>query len=76
MPTRTIFHPQLEVNAVTDFHEITKNVCTRTQKNKSISRHLICLTDYDYGYILKEIGRWDTIEFEIDVEVYSDDKEN
>ena len=31
MPTRTILHPQLEVNAVTDFHAISKIVCTRTQ---------------------------------------------
>ena len=29
-PTRTILHPQLEVNSVTDFHAINKVVCTRT----------------------------------------------
>ena len=29
--TRTILHPQLEVNAVTDFHAIPKSICTRTQ---------------------------------------------
>ena len=33
VPTRTIFHPQLEVNAVTDFHAIPKSVCTMTQAN-------------------------------------------
>ena len=31
VPTRTILHPQLEVNAVTDFHAIPKSICTRTQ---------------------------------------------
>ena len=36
VPTRTILHPQLEVNAVTEFHSITTSVCTRTQaKNPS-----------------------------------------
>ena len=28
--TRTIIHPQLEVNSVTYFHAITKIVCNRT----------------------------------------------
>ena len=27
VPTRTILHPQLEVNAVTDFHAILTSVC-------------------------------------------------
>ena len=31
VPTRTILHPQLEFNAVTDFHKITKSICTSTQ---------------------------------------------
>ena len=31
VPRRTILHPQLEVNAVTDFHAIPTGVCTRTQ---------------------------------------------
>ena len=42
---------------------------------KSISRHPICLTDSDYDYILEEIGRWDQIDFERDVEFYIDDEE-
>ena len=29
VPTRTIFHPRLEVNEVTDFHAIPESVCTR-----------------------------------------------
>ena len=28
--TQTALHPQLEVNAVTDFHAILTSVCTRT----------------------------------------------
>ena len=36
VPTRTITHPKLEVNAVTEFHAITTSVCTRTQAKKSI----------------------------------------
>ena len=50
VPTRTILHPQLEVNAVTDFQAIPTSVCTSTQK-KAISRQPICLTDSDYDYI-------------------------
>ena len=40
------------------------------------SRQPICLTDSDYDYILEEIGRRETNQFERDVEVYSDDKAN
>ena len=76
MTTRTILHPQLEFNAVIDFHTIPTSVCTRTQAKKSISRQLVCLTDYGYYYILEETGRQNQIDFERDVEVYSDDEEN
>ena len=76
MPTRIILHPQLEVDALTYFHSIPTSVCTRIQAKKSISRKPICLTDSDYDYILKEIGRQDKIEFERDVDVYSDDMED
>ena len=31
VPTSTIIYPQLEVNAVIDFHEIPISVCTRKQ---------------------------------------------
>ena len=31
VPTLAIFHPRIEVNAVTDFHATPKIVCTRTQ---------------------------------------------
>ena len=48
VPTRTILHPRLEVNTVTDFNAIPKSVCTRTQAKKSISRQPICLTNSDY----------------------------
>ena len=34
VPTRTILHPQLEINAVTDFYAIPTSVCTRTQAKK------------------------------------------
>ena len=34
VPTRTILHPQLEVNLVTYFHAIPTHVCTRTQAKK------------------------------------------
>ena len=70
VPTRTILHPRLEVNAVTHFHAISKNLCKTTQAKKSISRQPICLTDSDYHYILEEIGRQDKIEFERDVECF------
>ena len=53
VPTRTILHPRLEVNALTDFHAIPKSVCTRTQAKKHISTQPICLTDYDYNYIIE-----------------------
>ena len=36
VPTRTILHPQLEVNMITDFHAITTSICSNTQaKNPS-----------------------------------------
>ena len=31
VPTRTILHPQLEVNAITDYYEIPTSICSRTQ---------------------------------------------
>ena len=34
------------------------------------------MTESDYDYILKEIGRQEKIEFEKGVEVYSDYEEN
>ena len=54
--TRTILHPQLEVDAITDFHAIPTSLCSRKQAKKAISRQPICLTDTDYDYILEEIG--------------------
>ena len=48
------------------------SVCTRTQEKKGISRQPICLTYFDYDYILEEIGRRDKVNFEREVEVYSD----
>ena len=36
VPTRTILHPQLEVNTITQFHAIPTSVCSRTkEKNPS-----------------------------------------
>ena len=51
--TRTILHPQLEVDTITEFHATPTSVCSRTQAKKSISRQPICLTDADYDYILE-----------------------
>ena len=53
--THTILYPRLEVNAITDIHNISKSVCNRKQAKKAISRHPICLTDYDYYYILEKM---------------------
>ena len=55
--TRTIIHPQLEGDAITEFHATPTSICSRTQAQKSISRQPICLIDFDYDYILEEIGR-------------------
>ena len=76
MPTCKIHHTRLEVNKVIDFHAILKIVCNRTQEKIIISIQPICLNDSDYDCILEEIGPWDKIGFESDVEVYSNDKEN
>ena len=62
--TRTILHPQLEGDAITDFHEISTSICSRTQEKKTISRQPICLSDADYNYILEDIDQRDKIEFE------------
>ena len=45
VPTRTILHPQLEGDEITDFHAIPTSICSRTQAKKAISRQPICLTD-------------------------------
>ena len=34
VPTRTILHPQLEVDAITDFHAIPTSICSRTEAKK------------------------------------------
>ena len=74
--TRTVLHPKYEVNAITYFHEIPTNVCSRTKAEKEISMQPICLTDSDYDNILEEIGCLDKIEFEREVDVYSEDMED
>ena len=76
VPTCTILHPQLEGDAITDFHEIPRSICSRTQEKESISRQPICLSDYEYDYILEEIDQRDKIEFEREIDVYSDDMED
>ena len=36
VPTRTILHPQLEGDTITEFHAIPTSICSRTQaKNPS-----------------------------------------
>ena len=40
---------------------------------KAISRQPICLSDYDYDYILEEIGRQGKNDFDREVDVYSND---
>ena len=76
LPTRTILHTRLEVNVVTYFHSIPKSLCNREKTKKSISINPISLTESDYNYMLEENGCQDKIEFERDVEVYSDDEGN
>ena len=66
----------LEGDAITEFYAIPTSICSRTQANKAISRQPICLTDADYNYILEEIDRRDKIEFEREIDVYSDDMED
>ena len=56
VPTRTILHPQLEVDTITELHVIPTSVCSRKQAQKSTPRQPICVTDSDYDYILEEIG--------------------
>ena len=36
VPTRTIIHPQLEVDAIKDFHAIPTRVCSLSQFKKAI----------------------------------------
>ena len=45
-------------------------------RQKTISRQPIFLTDADHDYILEEIGRRDKIDFEREVDVYSDNMED
>ena len=76
VPTRTILHPQLESDAITDFHAIPTSICSRTQAKKAISRQPICVSDFEYDYILEEIDQRDKIEYEREIDVYSDDMED
>ena len=48
VPKRTILHPQLEVNSMTEFYPIPTSLCSRTQAKKAISRQPICLVDSYY----------------------------
>ena len=41
VPKRTMLHPLLEVNVVTDFHAIPTSVCNMTQANIYIPRQPI-----------------------------------
>ena len=68
------FNPRLEFNAITYICDIPKSVCNRTQSKQSISRHPICITDSDYDYILKEVGRQEKIGYKRIVEVHSVDE--
>ena len=76
VPTHTVLRPKLDVTAITDIHDIPKIVCKMTQAKKAISGHSICLTDFDYDYILKEIYCLENIYFKIYVEVLSNNKGN
>ena len=49
-------------------------VFVHEHRKKAISRQPICLIDYDYDYILEEIDQRDKIEFEREIDVYSDDR--
>ena len=45
-------------------------------QEKAISGQPICLTNAEYNYILKEIDQQDKIEYEREIDVYSDDMED
>ena len=47
---------------------------TGFKKDKSIQRHHILMTDADYNYILHGIERQETIDFEQNVSVNSDEE--
>ena len=76
VPTRKKLHTQLEINVITDFRTIPTSLCPRIQGKKCLLRQPIRLNGYDYDYILEEIGRREKIDFEIYVDVYSDDMED
>ena len=75
-PTRTILHPRLEVIIIRYVQDIPKKLCGRNKAKKGIQRHPIIVTDADYNYIMDEIERRETIEFERNVSVKSDDESN
>ena len=69
-------HAQYFIHNLKVINLIPTSICSRTQAKKSISRQTICLTDADYDNILEEIDRRDKIEFEREIDVYSDDMED
>ena len=75
VPTRTILHPLLEVNTVTYFYDRTKSLCNKTQEKIHIKTYHM----FDLFWLRLNLRRnlsLGKIEFETDVEVYSDDKRN
>ena len=57
VPTRTVFHPCLDVITIRYVQDIPKNVCNMIQSKEAIQRHPIFMTDSDYDYILDEVER-------------------
>ena len=59
--------------SVSELKQIPNNVCNRNQSLNALQRHSIHITDSDNDFILDEIKRWYTIEYEIDMSVYDEE---
>ena len=49
VPTRTILHPKLEVNAITDYNAIPASICSRTRES------VLDEVDFDYNSIMFQL---------------------
>ena len=75
VPIRTILHPRLEVNAITDIHDIPQIVCKITQAKIYIKTSY--MSNWFWLWLYIKIN-WSSRKnnFERDVKVHIDDEEN
>ena len=60
--------------AVTEVKQMPKSECNRNQAHKYFKKHNICITDSDHDFVIGEIKRRYTIEYEKEIIVYDNEE--